>query len=330
MLYYTLPSFGAKLFSDKGLDLMGTPDLHSRLLGSSAFTSLTSEQKIMSTLESLKWKAFHGCFYPDLKTEKLREIDVLAIQKWERKAKPLGAYANVELVVEAKSAKGFHLLLSPLSQSSSDWQSNDEWLGYEGINHKRIFEAIRKAGLNDEQAALILKKFGRLAYRGRKHLTVRPHPAKVYVSAFRETNIGGEKDLESSVLWKAAQSLSSTIVGLKEQYLRFSLDGWLIPEIEMAPILKLNPVDAAIEILDMLVRFTHLYHPIVVIDALLWSVEKGNLKNIEWCRFEQLDTNGSSEWWFDVVHSTHFEKYAQELTQHYQKAFKKRRAQQVT
>lgn len=310
-------------------DDASTNNLVSKITNSASFASLASEQKIASTLEALRWKAIHGCFYPDLKTEKRREIDVLATRKWERKGKSLGAYAEVQLILEAKSAKGFHILFSPLSRSSSHHQVNVEWLGFEGSNHRRVFQAIAKAGLNDEQAASILKKFERQAYSskgGRKFLSVEAHPAKVYASAFRETNIGGEKDLDSSVLWKAMQSLSSAVANLKEQYLNFCLDGWLISEIEMAPALKLDQTAAAVEILDLLVRFTKLYHPIVVIDAPLWMVKNGNVQNIEWCRFEQLDTKGESEWWFDVVHSLHFEAFAQELTRHYEKKFKKARA----
>jgi hypothetical protein len=306
-------------------------DLRSKLIGSPAFISLTSEQRIISTLRGLNWKAIHGCFYPDLKTEKLREIDVLAMQQWGRK-KSLGAHVNIELILEAKSAKGFHLLFSQLSEASSYRQINDEWIGREGTNHERVFQAIIKAGLDDEHATFILKKFQRLAYPSRggsRSLGVMPRPAKVYASAFRETNIGGEKDLDSAVLWKASQSLSSAVAGLKEQYLTYCLDGWLIPEIEMAPALKRDPTAAAIETLDMLVRSSRLYHPVVVIDAPLWVAEGGDIQSIGWCRFEQLNTSGNSEWWFDVVHSSHFEQYARELTEYYQKELRKRRTQLI-
>lgn len=311
-------------------DDAGIQNLLSRLTGSTSFASLSSEQKLAATLKSLHWTAIHGCFYPDLKTEKLREIDVLASRVWtSRKTKSLGANARLNLILEAKSAKGFHVLFSPLVRRSTYRQANEEWLGREGINHKRIFQTIVEAGLGEDKAAFILKKFGRSAYSrrgGRKYLSVAAQPAKVHASAFRETNIGGEKDLDSSVLWKAMQSLSSAAANLKERYLRFCLHDWLMSEIEMAPTLKIDPVTAAVEILDVLVRTTELYHPIVVIDAPLWIVEHGKLESIKWCRFEQLNTRGESERWFDVVHFPHFEAFAEDLTKHYEREFKKQRA----
>src|SRR5256885_16591693 len=125
-------------------DDASTQSLSSKLTSSTSFFSLSSEQRIASTLKDLHWRAIHGCFYPDLKTEKLREIDVLANRKWERRGKSLGVYADVRLILEAKSAKGFHILFSPINRSSSHRQLNYEWLGQESRNHKRIFQAIIK------------------------------------------------------------------------------------------------------------------------------------------------------------------------------------------
>lgn len=310
---------------------MGSHDLHSKLINSDAFLSLSAEQRISSILQKLKWKAIHSCFYTDLKTEKLREIDVLGSQSWERKLKILGHYARLNLVVEAKSAKGYHLLFSQLKEPPVQRfrQVNDEWIGSEGKNHEKVAQTLSNSSLNSEQVAFVFEKFKKLAYprKGASifRLLIKPPPPKLYCSAFRETNIGNVKDLDGSVLWRASQSLQSAVSALKEQQIEFHLEE-LAFDIEMASIIKLDPVQQALERLNISVRFVELFHPVVVIDAPLWLAEEGAVKDISWCRFEQQATRGISDWWFDVVHSSYFDQYSKELTEYYQKQFKRVRA----
>ena len=94
-------------------------------------------------------------------------------------------------------------------------------------------------------------------------------------------------------------------------------------------MLKTDPATAAVEILDILVRFTHLYYLSVVIDDPLWTVKGRKLQSVEWCRFKQLDSDGNSEWWFDIVHSPSFDTCARELTNYYSAEFKRTKARPV-
>lgn len=308
---------------------MSEPDLHTKLLNSQSFNSLTSEQRILSLMKGLGWRGIHSCFYTDSKTEKLREVDVLCRRVWECRLKNRQELADLNLVIEAKSAKGYHLLFSALEGSSAYRQANELWMGLEGEPRQLIAQMLTDAGLTVEQSANVMKVFDKMAYPNRRprcyRLSVDPPPAQVYVSAFRETNIGGEKELESSVLWKASLSLASAVGGLKQQtidHMRVRLK----EDFEISSLIKLDPIAQVTELLDIHAGLVDLYHPIVVIDAPLWEVRDGELRSIRWCRFQQLETHGQSEWWFDVVHSDHFEKFAGELTRYYDKRYERARA----
>lgn len=307
---------------------MSVPDVQTRILGSASFQSLSSEQTILSVLKDLGWGAIHSCFYVDGKTEKLREIDVLGRRIWERTLKNRQDSADLYLIAEAKSAKGFHLLFSPLEGSAAFKQANTQWFGWDE-EQTIIFRMLPDIGLTAEQTEYVRKALQKIAFPkgGLRYgrLSVDPPPAEVYASAFRETNIGGEKDLESSVLWRASLSLASAVSSLKQQSLNHLRES-LTEEFELAPLVKLDPIGQVIEQLEVHLSTLSLFHPIVVIDAPLWLVKRGELSDIKWCRFQQLDTYGRSEWWFDAVHSEHFQQYAKELTQYYEERYKRARA----
>lgn len=196
----------------------------------------------------------------------------------------------------------------------------------DGPIRERIAQAINKAGLSSDQVAFVLKKLNGIAYpRGSgfvSRLLIGPPEAKFYCSAFRETNIGGEKDLDSSVLWRVSQSLSSAVASLKSAHEEGFLEG-LMFEIEMARAAKRDPVSAALDHFYVFVQMLALYHPIVVIDAPLWIADLGKLESIEWCRFEQLGAYGWPDWWLDIVHAPYFSQYADEITEYYLRQFKR-------
>jgi hypothetical protein len=150
---------------------MSTPDLHSRLQNSIAMDSLTSEQRIFSILEGLDWKTVHSCFYSDVTTQKIREIDIVGIQGWGRPLKHGWQRADLHLLVESKSAKGYHLLFAPLKQLDEDDLVNFQWLGLDGVYREQIANILDKAGLKLEQAAYVLKRLESLAYLRRLIVT---------------------------------------------------------------------------------------------------------------------------------------------------------------
>src|SRR3712207_1711510 len=95
---------------------MSTTELEQKIQASSAWLSIQAERRDASTLASLKWAAVHNCFYTDPVTEKLREIDVVAMQVWKRAHEGNSVFARLHLVIECRSAAGYHILISPIPE----------------------------------------------------------------------------------------------------------------------------------------------------------------------------------------------------------------------
>lgn len=305
---------------------MTDSNVEPELLHSDAFQSLSMERRICDVLQSLNWKAVHSCYYKDPITDKMREIDVSARQLWERNLKNGDQAASLHLLTEAKSAKGYHLIFSSSYKNLNLYPKNDGWIGKQGVNYKRIAQTIEDAGLSLEKVSFILNKLEKMAYPGGIMLPYRmavdPLPTQFLVSAFRETNIGNEKELENSVLWRASQALLSAVVSLKERHLENCLED-LSLIVSLAIKFRRDPTEEALEQLRFYIRTVDIYHPVVVIDAPLWLIQNEKIKSIEWCRFVQVDPYGLSEWWVDVVNTLYFEKFAKEISSYYNRKFRK-------
>ena len=77
-------------------------------------------------------------------------------------------------------------------------------------------------------------------------------------------------------------------------------------------------LDYALERIEFAATSVHLFHPIVVVDTKLVTVDhEGELAIVEWARIERARIASYERRWFDVVSSEHFEKYAKQLTAWY-------------
>ena len=153
-------------------------------------------------------------------------------------------------------------------------------------------------------------------------MVIGPLPSDWHAGAFREHNIGGEKELDNSVVWKAQMALSSAFRAFEESNVALALAD-LPTEIEVARQCGENPADAAANHLFVSLDFVYLYHPIVVIDTPIWAIVRDQPKLIEWCRLYRQDAFGHSDWWFDLVEADKFEVYARSLSAHYKKEFRR-------
>lgn len=312
---------------------MTEPALEQKLKNSASFYSLVSEQTLRKRLTKSGWTAVQGSFYQDTESRKLREIDVIGSRLWTQKLKSGDRTVKLFVVAEIKSVRGFHFLFSPwsakyLMQKPSFLHGNRYWMGDEDECDTTVSARLTKLGLPPDKVAWLLKKAGKFAFPrhfariGR--LAIDPPTTAIQSSAFRETNIGGEKDWENSVLWKASMSLQSTVAGLRESARNLYLENLELPiRYEESEPKKLN---GALEHLQLGVSFLELYHPVHVTDAMLWLVDGKQLQPLDWCRFIRLNTYGHPEWWFDVVNSDHVEKYVTQITGYYKKQFKKVKA----
>jgi hypothetical protein len=149
-------------------------------------------------------------------------------------------------------------------------------------------------------------------------------PANVghIATAFRETNTDKEKDLDSSVLWKAMSSLRAATTALERHYQGWH-GGWL--EGRYGKNIKAQKTDVKFRCRRLL-GFVDVFHPVIVIEANLWIVGKTSLASIDACRFHQLDSLGSVIWWCDVVHRPSFDSFVKTASEHYGRFYRARRA----
>jgi hypothetical protein len=109
-----------------------------KLIASTSFQSLVTEEEVKSAFKQEGWQAIQSTFYKDLSTRVLREVDVLARNAWWC---DMSARLTLEVVVEVKTMKGFHLLFSPYTASEAGRRLGSpnasghlmrRWIGAEG------------------------------------------------------------------------------------------------------------------------------------------------------------------------------------------------------
>jgi hypothetical protein len=314
-----------------------TEELINRLTNSTAFKSLSTEQQLTTLLASLKWEANQSTYYLDYSTGKYRELDVIASQYWKSSENDK-VKVSLKLIIEVKSLSGYHLLFSEAISlpKYSRPRLHYEYIGYLadvpelGMNQKELLlDIVSKSGLKGTEVISFFERFEKALFPDEAiipyDLAIKPFPDFLKASAFRETNIGGEKELDNSVLWKASQSLRSAVKSIKYDNIHnFHQDLGFV--IEWALQTKQDPVNLAIEEAVGRASQLDLFHPIIVVDANLWSVDGLVLQSIESCRFLQVDHRGSIDWWADIVSLSNFPTYIENLTKYYRSSFRKVKA----
>jgi hypothetical protein len=188
------------------------PGVHQRLIASEAVQSLLAEQRAANVLSCLHWRVQHGQLYTDPKSGKTREVDLWASSLWSRRSTAGRQYARINLYVEAKTLKNYLLVFTPVATPDQGISCQDDWIGY---RDEPIEALLREVGVSDDHIAASARRFERIAFPRRfmriRAMRVGPPDCGPVCSAFRETNIGNERELDSSVLWKALQSVASAI-----------------------------------------------------------------------------------------------------------------------
>lgn len=304
---------------------MSNDDLKARLLKSAAVKSLASELRIAASLREFGWSTSHGSFFTDPITAKLRETDVLAKRLWQRRLGSQEQIAHLDLIVEVKSIRDHHLVFAPSSFSSSYAVVERGWIGYaseRGPSQARLTEALERADVKTSNISVILERFFDLAYPAGmmavRDLTLNPPPAPFAASAFRETNVGGQKDLNASVFWKAAQTLSTFVDHASTHSMQGSFE-FVEFVSDYARLRNLDVVEAVLDELAREVQRIRLFHPVIVVDASLWALKNGDLEELSWCRFHRLNKDGLMSTWYDVVQSKVLSDYLGLVTEHYDK-----------
>lgn len=305
-------------------------DIEERIRTSEPFRTLTGEQEIAMKLRQLGWAAEQGCYYNDTKLGKVRELDVVAEQMWVRDFDGDTQRVRLRLLVECKSASGYHILFSPSDGRADRDRLDSHWLGTEHSMDSHLAGCLRSAGFGRTYIKWILEQFTAYAYPEEYarvgDLQIDAPSAPMHASAFRETNVKGEKTLDNSVVWRATSSLRSASESLLRRALEVDLEHARVG-IEFADP-DLDPTDAAFDVCTMEANSVDMLYPIVIIESPLWSVEGGQLRRVPWCRLRLINAwwVGSADWWVDVVESNSVDEYFEFLSAHFQTGFRRAKA----
>jgi hypothetical protein len=294
-------------------------DVKSRLSGSDSVASLRAEQEVVAAFKQLEWWSVeHGPFFRDGATGKLRELDVRASRSWSG-GEFASAYANanLEVLVEVKSLRGYHIVFAPEPNGCKVSRAQRAWFG---DCKDRLGGFLTNAGVSSALAGQMVTRFEELAYpKGTMtvhKLVVDPPKAPVFATAFRETNIGAEKDLDSSVLWKAIQGLNSVVESSRERskahllsHIKGQIDLALLDGHDLASVIERELANA--------VRRVTMFHPTVVLDARLWVSRGRELEEIDHARFSVQEPEKWPARWLDVVTRKSFSQWIDQLTTHY-------------
>jgi hypothetical protein len=294
-----------------------------KLVASSSFESLLAEEFVQSAFRHEGWRAFQSTYYRDLATRKLREVDVLARRSWWSDD---FVRLTLEIIVEVKTLRGYHLLFSPYThlESARELERPDasghlmrRWIGAEGDTRDARIRYLRIEDLS--LAKLVREHIAQVAYEnGRSVLSplmIDPPPFSCQAGAFRETNTQVEKDLESSVLWKGVLALMSATKGLIAARLRSRL----MTARSFAAANNLSFFSTIASELKDAVRTCDQFHPVFVTDARLWMLVAGGreLSAIPWTRLILSSGQVHPHFWLDVVNREHIADYCTTLTQGY-------------
>lgn len=307
-------------------DKISMDDLKDKLLKSESLKSLRGEVDISNALAVLGWQVVTGSVYSDPKTSKLREVDSCARRMW-RKSSPPHFVANVVIYCESKSMSGFHLVFPPATPPTFNrllTACHHVWFGSPYPSRRGLLEDIfAGAGVAPNSIHRIIDGLVSISHPNGSALIadmmIDPPQASTHATTFKETNIGGEKDADNSVLWRACSSLSSVLNAASSR-----LDQSCCEDLSL---IGRNGIQHNTFIHDIhaaylkSVGYVTLYHPIVVVDAQMWELNASDLKPIESCRLIQHSATSLDMTWYDVVHRDAFKPYVTTLTEHYASSF---------
>lgn len=272
--------------------------------------------RVEDVLERLGWKTRHSPDYIDVRELKEREIDAAATRSWRRERKGELHVAHLNLVIECKGIHQETLLLAKMKRPAEADRLYHHWLGLDDDDLRNaIGTAAQDAGFD---AAKVLRRFEEMAYpRGRAvvyPLLVNAPRAPIRASAIGEAERDEEQSLIRKAMLQLFSALQGTVATIRDESLRQLHD-------DLQQRKTPSRLDYALEQIESAATSVYLFHPIVVVDTKLVTVDhEGELAVVEWARVERARMASYDRRWLDVVSSEHFEKYAAQLTNWYSRS----------
>lgn len=298
-----------------------TPTLRAKLEESPSAISLRGEQTAYKTLAKLNWSCQQGAFYTDARENKLREMDIVARQVWQEGRRPRNRVVRLNLVIEVKSVKDWQIIFAGRHNGQLDDSCARVWSGFLDDKSAWLDRALEEGGVPLQALPALRGRFESLAFPREVSSMNGLFPSTPQLAhaatAFRETNTDKEKDLDGSVLWRAISALRSAVEALKQEVHEWHADMFTALT-SATPFAAYNFHEEFDRTCEVSSRFVDVFHPIVVIDSGLWRMaSSGRLRAIDSCRFIQSRANGATEWWVDVINSSHLDERLSEISNHY-------------
>lgn len=285
------------------------PNVGNALLNSSAINSLKLETDVYKVLKGLNWNVAHSPYYVDTITGKLREMDVTA-RKLFYCTENKDISCDVLFIIECKSIKDYHVVASSCYEKDSylGLGLNEIQLGDDFYNsYNRLKHLLDKYNMTSSDISEIINELENVCHPNGVNFfnNYRISAFKIPIfNSFRETNIATSKDIETSVVWKAFQSLSSCI----EKYHELL---WEDIEFNISNITFEKPRNRIAELKKIFsLRSQHVkfIHPVLVLESNLWELEDSSVKAKKYFRLV-FNRIYKPEIWIDVVNREYMEEY---------------------
>jgi hypothetical protein len=308
----------------------GSQPFEVQLASSDAFRAFRAEHAVVEAAREHRWPVSHGPLYLDSLTNKLRELDVAGRRIWKKPRKSGEIYARVHLLVEVKSASGYHVLCAGAAPWHGRFGENEYWIGYCEQSQRAMASVAEEFGLTPEQTREFIHKAEKICFPRHTMLTsvlrICPMPVEHCYSAFREANLKAEKELDNSVLWRAVSALRSAIASERLASIEAVVSDLRI-DMEVARRHK-KPISTYTFGVESRGSAIDLYIPVVVIGSRLWSAAGASPEELKWFRLVEKTLSGDSTRWTDVVNERYFGDYLARLGDHLGRQFKRARAKE--
>lgn len=309
-------------------------ELWEKLKKTEGLSSLNIERKIWDSLVKNNWDSIRSPYYQDKQSNKFRELDMIARQFYQGLANnDTALFMEIVLAIECKSISGYHIIVDGEVKVKNLYAERLEqsWVGHDlNYSEGKIKPILDKSSLTEDMKSLVLKSIEAAMYPGDFSVLQGfiPNPFKLNkFSAFRETNIGATKELDTSVIWKSFMTLNSA----GESYGTFHwerIESELLSHCRFSNTLNLDVRNLRSSLFFQSLNRHISMHKILVIDAAIWKNGQ-SMKRIPYFRFLQRNLYGHLDQWVDVVNLQSFDKYIELLSRHYNKFFQKTNLERV-
>lgn len=304
-------------------------DQHENLIktlrGSSAVRSLSLEETVYRILVTAKpSEILYPYYFFDAKEEKIRELDIYVNFHFDSGV--ADGSLSIQFLIECKDIERSHIVFSGPEQefpSIASWGSNYYSLQHYGFQ-QRILETLKKSGL-PYPIDTIRKKLEDITYS--KSLLKQSNsriwnmaPPVLEKTAFRETTIGKDRELDNSVLWKSVLALGNgklARLGLVEE----AAEQQLVPLRRYAHQDGMDKnINTVIEAFEQEVGDASLIYPIVVVRAGLYLYRNGEVTPVDHVRL-RVAGDRFQEFWLDVIQYDKFPECMNGILKHYEEKF---------